>query len=182
MTSTTQKSVYKYSGELGLWMGLYLVLMSACLLLSVHLPAAVMLIFPLALGWPIVLYILLRRIWQQAPHYRTLSATWLAGIWICIFGSLICAAFSAAWIILLQPDFLHLYLRQCVEQMQLADISGPYADMAATLRDALDRNIVPSPMQWVLSMIWLTAFSGAILSLIVALCMTVRSRNIHRFP
>ena len=183
MSEQKQKSIYKYSSELGPGMGLYLFLMSACLLISVHWRGAVLPLLPLALGWPVMMWFLLKRIWNKCPHYRTTSAMWLAGIWICIFGALICAALSSAWILIFQPDFISLYLHQCLDMVQAADLPAAYTHMTADMRTALESGNIPSPMQWIFSMIWFTAFSGAIMSLIVAICMTARkSSHSHKFP
>ena len=106
------KSTYRYSSELGLWMGLYLFLMSACLLGSIHIQTLILLLFPLALGTPVVLYLLLNKVWRLEPGLRTLSAMWLTGIWTFIFGSLICAILSAGWILIFDPGFVDEYVLQ----------------------------------------------------------------------
>lgn len=183
MSENRQKSIYKYSSELGLGMGLYLFLMSASLLASVRWSGSILLLLPLVLAWPVVLWALLRRIWRECPVYRTTGAMWLAGIWICIFGSLICASLSAAWILLFEPDFLYLYLNQCLEMAASANLPTDYSQMTADMRAMLESGHIPTPMQWIFSMIWLTAFSGAVMSLIVALCMTLRrSSDARKFP
>lgn len=183
MEQPQRKSVYKYSSELGIWMGLYFFLMSASLLLSVHMPGSVLLLLPLTLAWPVVLWLLLRRIWRECPHYRTLSAMWLSGIWICIFGALICAALSAAWLMLFQPDFLQLYIAQCAQMAQMPQIQQQYPELASQLQTIAGSGKAPAIMEWIFSMIWLTAFSGAVMSLIVAGIMSMRrSPDPHKFP
>lgn len=182
MTSD-KKSIFKYSSELGLPMGLYFFAISASLLASVHVNTTILLLFPLALGWPVILFLLMRNVWKKAPHYRTTGAMWLTGIWICIFGALICAILSAAWILLFEPDFLQLYLNQCLNIASSSSLPEQYSDMTSQIKTMVDAGHIPSPMQWVFSMIWLTAFTGAIISLIVALCMTLRrSPHPDKFP
>ncbi len=171
MTDSSQnKSILKYGSELGLWMGLYMILMSCCLLLSVKAASLLTLLIPLVLGWPVIIRILQVRIWKEAPQYRSFPAMSLAGLWICIFGTLICAAFSAAYITLLEPDFLRLYLQQCLEMAATATAAGAdYSAMLTDMQTLLDSGQLPSPMQWIFSMIWLSSISGALFSLITAL-------------
>lgn len=177
------KSIFKFSSELGLWMGLYLFLMSACLLASVHLPSVIMLLLPLALGMPVVMYFLLARMRNEAPQYRTFTATWLGGTWICIFGSLICAALSALWITLFDPDFVAEYISHCLELARTANLPAEYSRMADAIEESVKKGRVPSPMEWVFSMIWFTIFAGLIVSFILSLIMNLRrSPKPDKFP
>ncbi len=168
-TESRPKSVYRHSSELGLWMGLYLFLMSACLLGSIRFQPLVLLIFPLGLGTPVMLYFLLRRVWRQDPSLHTFGAVWLAGIWTFIFGSLICAILTAGWILLLEPDFVSAYVAQSLATIEGSPLAGQYAAETARMRSMIQSGALPSPMQFIFTMIWSTAFFGSIISLLIAL-------------
>lgn len=166
---TPQKSILGHSASLGLWMGLYLFLMSAALIGSVRFQPIILLIFPLAAGTPVVLYFLLRKAWKQDPRLHSLSAVWLAGIWTFIFGSLICGILSAAWILLLEPDFVNTYITQSIQAIESTPMASQYTVEVQRLRSLQEAGAIPSPMQFVFTMIWTTAFLGSVVSLLVAL-------------
>ncbi len=168
-------STYRYSSELGLWMGLYLFLMSACLLGSIHIQTLILLLFPLALGTPVVLYLLLNKVWRLEPGLRTLSAMWLTGIWTFIFGSLICAILSAGWILIFDPGFVDEYVLQNIKAMEQSPVAGNYTAELAQLNSMVEQGALPSPMQFIFTMIWSTSFAGSILSLLVALIFRAKA-------
>lgn len=179
--SPKYQSPYRYSSRLGAWMGLYLLLMSACILSSVRCPDAVLMLFPLLLGLPFVLYALMRAVWTRAPHLHTVGGIWLVGIWIFIFGALICGALTAAWIILFDPEFVEQYIRASLEAVDRNPaLAQDYAQATAQMRSVLDAGAVPSPMQFVFTMIWTTSFFGSVLSFLAALLLKARS-NKHPF-
>lgn len=166
---TPQKSVFGHSASLGLWMGLYLFLMSAALIGSVSFQPLILLIFPLAAGTPVVLYFLLRKVWKQDPRLHTLSAMWLAGIWTFIFGSLICGILTAAWLLLFEPDFVNTYISQSIQAIESTPMASQYTVEIQRMRSLQEAGAVPSPMQFIFTMIWTTAFFGSIVSLLIAL-------------
>ena len=70
------KSIYKYASEAGLPIGMYLTMMSACLLMSLRVEILSMMIFPLIVGFPIILGMIMKRISTQEPAYMKVSALW----------------------------------------------------------------------------------------------------------
>lgn len=174
------KSAYRYSAELGPIMGVLLFCISASLIASVKIPLFGSFIFLFVIAVPIVLFSLMRHIWIRASHLRTLGAMWLSGIWIFIFGALICALLSALTILIFVPDFILLYLQQAVQAIEQSSLAPAYASELQTMRSLLQSGAVPSPMQFIVSMIWTTAFAGSILSLICA--VAVKTRYSRRFP
>lgn len=155
-------------------MGLYLSVMSACLLLSVRIPALPMLILPLLAALPVVLWRMLCSIGDAHTPYRRLTPLWLAGIYIFIFGTLICAFLSSVWLIAMQPDFVDLYFRQAVEAAHANGLADMYAYEIDTLTQARERHLMPGPLQFVAAMAWATAFLGATMALPVAAVATRR--------
>lgn len=165
--SESRKSVYRFGADNGIWMGIYLTLISVCFLMSVRLPILSMLIFPLLLGVPAVLYVLLRKVVKSEPGYCRVPAMWVCGIWIFVFGSLICGLISALWIILFDPDFIQQYFRNSIAMMEQTNLKSAYASEIAQLKQALRSGTLPSPMEFVFTMIWSTSFFGSLLSLVV---------------
>ena len=180
MEKDNRKSVYRYGAEDGRYMGLYFIAMSACLIASPRVPALLLLMSVLLAGVPVMLYLMLRRMYREAPHNRTFSAIWTAGIMITLCGSLICALVTAAWLIYVQPDFFAEYLRTAIATVQQSGQSAEYQEQMIMMQRALESGTVPSPMQLVLSMVWSTVFFGSILSMVCAWALMFRGRRSMR--
>ncbi len=168
MDQNTNKSPYKYGADLGLWMGLYLMLISACFLLSMRLTGLAMFAFPLMIGVPVVLYFMLRRIYKESPINRTLSALWMSGIMTFICGSLICGILTAGWLLIFQPNFFYEYVAGAIRLLQEGSGASQYATQIGLMQEMIDKKLLPTPMEFVVSMIWTTAFLGSLTSLVVA--------------
>lgn len=166
------KSIYKYASEAGLPAGLYLTLMSACMLLSVKLPALPLLILPLGLGFPILLWYLMRKISREEPAYNKFTSLWLGGIYTVIFGCLICMFLSAFYIMIFEPNFVYVYVNNALEAVESSGMAHHYADSIEMMRNAMAAHILPSGLEFLSSMAWLTCFVGSLLSLVIAFIMS----------
>lgn len=167
-----KKSIYKYASEAGIPAGLYLTLMSACLLLSIKFPALPIFILPLGIGFPFLLWILMKKIGKSEPSYQKFSSLWLGGIYTVIFGTLIAMFFSALYIVVVEPGFVYLYINNALEAVEASQMAGEYEASIKLMREAMEAHLLPSGMEFLTSMAWLTCFSGSILSLLIALLMT----------
>lgn len=177
MAKSTVKEILKFSSDSGVYMGLYLTAMSACILLSMKIPSLPLLLLPLMAGTPVILWLLLRPLARRDAGNMTLFPLWLAGIYIFIFGTLVCGLFSAAYLLFADPTFISTYVRSSVEAVEASpELAAAMAPQLETMREALGRNIIPSPMQYTTMMMWTTAFFGSILSLLVAAAMTFTGR------
>lgn len=158
-------------------MGLYLTAMSACILLSMRLPLLPMLLIPLMAGTPVLLWFLLRPLARRDAGNVSLFPLWLAGIYIFIFGTLVCGLLSALYLLFADPTFISTYVRTSVEAVEASPaLAEAMAPQLEAMHEALSRNIIPSPMQYTTMMMWSTAFFGSILSLVVAAAMTFTGR------
>lgn len=164
-----KKSIYKYAAEAGVPVGLYLTLMSACLLLSLRIPVLPVLLLPLAIGFPVMLGFILKRIANQEPSYMKVSALWLGGIYAVIFGTLICSLFSALYIMFVEPGFVNAYVSDAIATIESSPLSSRYESTTSLMREAMEAHILPSGMEFVSTMGWLTSFTGSILSLVLSL-------------
>lgn len=172
-----KKSIYKYASEAGVPAGLYLTLMSACLLLSVKFSLLPLLLFPLGLGFPFLLWMLIRRISREEPSYDKFSSLWLGGIYTVIFGTLISMFLSAIYIVVFEPGFVHLYVSNAIEALESSPLGGEYESSLALMREAIDAHLLPSGLEFLSTMAWLTCFTGSVLSLVIALIMTKFNRK-----
>lgn len=170
------KSVYSYAAESGVPMGLYLTLMSACLLLSVRIPVIQTFLLPLLIGLPFLTFVLMRRMAVRNPSYRKISALWLSGIYTYIFGSLICTLLSSLYIIGVEPHFVVVYVENAISDMESSPLAAEYASQADMMRRAVDNHMLPTGLQFIASIAWGTCFLGSVLSLVIA-CIMGRPRK-----
>ncbi|MCH5227559.1 MAG: DUF4199 domain-containing protein [Muribaculaceae bacterium] len=178
-----KKSIYKYASEAGLPAGLYLTLMSACMLLSIKVPALPVLILPLGIGFPILLWSLMKKISREEPAYNKFSSLWLGGIYTVIFGTMICMFLSALYIVLVEPSFVHLYVNNALIAVESSPLAGEYEASIEMMRKAIDAHVLPSGLEFLTTLAWFTCFCGSILSLFLALLMSRSGKKVTReFP
>lgn len=159
-------------------MGIYLIAMSATLVASVRMPATLLLMALLLMFMPVVLYLLLRRMYREEPANRSFPAVWTAGIVTTLCGTLICGIVTAAWLLLVQPDFFAQYLHSAIAMAEQSGQEAEFARQIQMMRQALDEGMVPSPMRFVFSMMWATMFFGSILSMLCAWVLRMRAFSV----
>lgn len=166
-----QKSVYACAAEAGPLMSLPLVAVAASVLLSNRVPGLGILALPSLLAAPFLLASLMKRVAADRPSYRSFFPLWLFGIYSFIFATLICALLSALYLVFIEPGFVGTYFSNAVSAMEEASRQSQGVDFsrqAEVFRAAVDNRLLPSPMELVASMSWLSAFTGSVLSALVA--------------
>ncbi len=174
---TMTKSIYKYAAEAGLPVGLYLTAMSACMLMGIRYEMLTALLLPLAIGFPILMWFILHKIAKSEPTYIKVSALWLGGIYTIIFGTIICMLFSACYIFYVEPGFVYEYAMTAINAMESSPMSEQYSTTAMLLREAIDARILPSGIEFIMTMGWSTCFFGSILSLFLATFIVGRNKR-----
>lgn len=167
-------SATAFGARYGVWGGLYLSVISAALIFSVKAAALSVLITPMLLVTPVLLWFYMEMVWKKAQRLHTLSALWFSGITLFIFSSLICGLVSCALIYTFEPNFVAEYVRAALSQTESLDLGPQFSEQAATLRTAADSGMLPSPFGFVMSMMWSTSFFGSLLSLAVASAVKIR--------
>lgn len=168
MTTREEKSVYSCAAESGLYAGAYLCMLAGLFFMSLRVPLAGAAILPAGLGFPMLLLWQMRRWVRGNPAYGKIWTLWLGGIYTCIFGSLIAALFSAVMLLFVVPGFLSQYLMQAAEVLAASPAAGDYELEIEVARRAAERGMVPSPLNFAMTMAWATSFSGSLLSLALA--------------
>lgn len=168
MKQQNKKSVYSYGASYGLYFGLYLTLISACFLASTTFIETIMLVYLLLAGVPVATFALQYRLQAEEPRFRNNASMWMFGICLFLFGSLICGALTAIYIFAFDPNFIYDYSRMMIEAIENSPLRENYTETIQTLGNVLDKHLLPSVMETMFLMIWLTTFGGSILSLILA--------------
>ncbi|MDE5874578.1 MAG: DUF4199 domain-containing protein, partial [Muribaculaceae bacterium] len=158
----------------GLPVGIYLTVMSACLLLSLRIPSLPLLLLPLAIGFPFFIGYLMELIARDQPAYRKVATLWLGGIYMVIFGTLICALLSALYIKFIDPAFVYSYVSNAIVTIEESAMAPQYASTLNIMHQAIENHMLPNGMEFVSSLAWSTCFIGSILSLLIALILAKR--------
>lgn len=175
-----KKSIYKYASESGLPVGLYLTIMSFCVILSLKFPVLPMVLVPLAIGFPFILWMQINKIRKEEPSYNKFSSLWLGGIYSVIFGTLICMFISGCYLVFFEPDFVVKYVSNAIEAVENSPMAPEYEVTLNMMHNAIEAHILPTGLEFLTSMAWLTCFSGSILSLILALIMSRTPKKVSR--
>lgn len=161
-------SIYNLAAKFGVPVGIVLTMMSACFIFSGNYPFLSTIQLLLLLVIPAMLYIKMRRVAATYPHFRKMAALWVFGIYSIIFGTLICALATAAYLLFLDPGFIERYLRETIASIESTPLASTYAPQLEIMKEAIRRRLLPSPMEFVVSMSWATSFFGSMLSLPLA--------------
>lgn len=185
-SSNKAPSVYKRGMEDGTLLGALLVvvfgLSVASITLSQPMPLVALvcglLSTVLTVAVPFVVYRWLKRDYLLYPAMRFFSATWMHGIVIFFCGGLLMAVVMFVFLRFISPDFILNYLRITIDAYrQLQGEVANAAQMADTLQQMIDKDLVPSAISFSLSMIWTVTFFGSILSLILTVIVRLLNKN-----
>lgn len=173
------KSLYKSAADDGLIMGGYLSLIFIVMIISVQSAAISFIGILLIIGLPVLLGFFLRRTYVREKGFTLFTSLWMQGILIFIFGSLICSVVSYIYLQYINPTFIY---DQVKSALNLYESINEFKNMefVKTMKLAIEQKLLPTPIQFVVQMIWVTGFFGSILSLFVALIVRVpRLKETH---
>ncbi len=161
-------NVYARGLEDGAVMGPVLIAVFAAMVLSLSYLWMNILLLVLVVAVPVVSWMRLRRTFRQLDGKATFSMLWMEGIMMFLGGSMLFGAASFVFLRWIQPDFVMQMLRTAYETY-----SAMPGDNAEALTDELQMIInsgaMPSAASVASGWMWLTMFSGSVLSAILAL-------------
>lgn len=173
---TTYKSVYHIGATNGITIGVLLSAMFLCQTYGLRSFPLLLLGYILMLAVPFVAYRILVRDHDRYSFLRSVSGIWLDGIVTFICGSITLAVVMYIFLRYIEPGFT-------VEQIHnvatlYRELHNPQADaMAKAMEQLITTHQVPSPIQLAFSMLWLTSFVGAMLSMVLALIIRFITRR-----
>ncbi len=166
-------SPFRRGADNGFILGIYLSVMFIFSALNLSVPFAGLVSLVMALSVPAIIYIFLRRSFVKDYGLTIFSSLWMQGIVAFFCGTLIMALTAYIYMQWISPDFL-------IEQMTAAIDSYKSLDheqsrkAAEILQKIIDNNLIPTPIQIAIQMIWLGVFTGSLLSIIVSLLVQAR--------
>lgn len=178
MQDQQPRSVYSYAAESGAVMGLYLCLIASCFLFSMHAEVLSLFMFILIAGVPALLAARMRRMAAEVEAYARIAPLWLMGIYTFIFASLIAILFTTAILLFVEKGLLYRMAESGIEQLKANNADGSFSRQIELGNLALEKHLIPTPVDFSLTMAWGTSFVGSIISLVTA-WLIVRRGNKH---
>ena len=168
----TDYSPFRRGAEDGVLFGVYLGALSVCMLAGLRLPVLEVLFLILAVGVPFYCFRRQRRSYVAAGGTLTLAPLWMQGIVMFICGSSIMALVMMVYLQWIDPDYM-AYLKAMVTESVALD---PEAFAASGLKPADIDNLfsIITPAKFAVEMLWLSIFTGSILSLLMAVIVPLK--------
>ncbi len=162
--------IYRTAGRLGLPMGGYLSALSAAVVFSDRATVMPVVALVLIVCLPLVVYRMQRQV-HKADTSTPYAGIWLLGMMTVIFGSLICALATYVMITALRPDFITEQVQAAINTYsQVPELRD--GTLVQAMRMALKEGLLPTPIEYVVQMFWMTSFAGSLLSALLAIPAT----------
>lgn len=155
-------------------MGIYLTLIFLFTVLSEQFSLLSLAGLAMLCYTPFFTYRLIVKIHKKYFCTSDFASLWMLGISIFIGGSMICALCSYAYLQYIDPNFIY---RQAVNAAELYKELDPdnTSGIAEVIDSLIDNNMLPTPIEVAVEMLWTTTFFGSLLSMLLS--AIVRKRN-----
>lgn len=155
-------------------MGIYLTLIFLFTVLSEQFSLLSLAGLAMLCYTPFFTYRLIVKIHKKYFCTSDFASLWMLGISIFIGGSMICALCSYAYLQYIDPNFIY---RQAVNAAELYKELDPdnTSGIAEVIDSLIDNNMLPTPIEVAVEMLWTTTFFGSLLSMLLS--AIVRKRH-----
>ncbi|MDE6716157.1 MAG: DUF4199 domain-containing protein [Muribaculaceae bacterium] len=168
--------ILKQASDYGAYLGALLSLLFFAVVYSSALPALSFLAIAMLLAIPFFIFFVMKRLRRKAPDFWRMSALWMLGILIFIFGGIILAAVAYIFLQFIDPDFIYRQLGAAIEiYKHNPDLIN--SQSLAVLTKMYESGNIPSAIQSAMSTLWSVSFFGSILSLIEAAIVSISSKR-----
>jgi len=117
---------------------------------------------------PVMVLRMMRATYLSSPKVNDYLRLWSMGVMIFGFASLICALVTFVWMQFVHPGFIYDKAQEAVNVYRtMPEMQN--ADMVNVLQKAIDNGDLPTPIQFVMEMIWITLMLGSVVSAPLAL-------------
>lgn len=164
--------ILKQASDYGALMGAMLCFLFFAVVYSSAIPVLSFLVIALLISIPFFLFWIMKRLQRRAPDFWRLSALWMLGILIFIFGGILLAAAAYIFLQFIDPDFIHRQLGAAIDiYKQNPELVN--SQTLTLLTNMYESGNIPSAIQSAMSTLWTVSFFGSILSLIEAAITSV---------
>ncbi len=166
-------SPYRRGADDGFRFALYLTAMFFASIYAARVPMLSLAVIALMLGVPFVIYYFLRKAYVEEHGTTLMSSLWMHGIMIFLCGSLLAGAVEFVWLRWVNPTYVVDQLHAVIEIYASSGWERG-EEIASVLRDMIEHKMVPTSISIVMEMIWLSVFTGSLLSALMALLVRAR--------
>lgn len=164
-----EQSVYALGAADGLWIGLTMSLCAVCIIFMYSAPVLCVPAVGIFVATPFFAWVFQRRAWISQEVPATLSAVWLHGICMFLFGSLILALVVYICLRFIEPCWVATQLSEAARQLA-TDPST--AQQAMVVNRIIENGALPSAISIAVSTVWVVGFTGSMWSMIFAIILT----------
>lgn len=169
MPMDERKSVFKRGAECGVPMGLYMSTIALLTLFTDKIPVFSLVAIVMLFAGPFFIYRLQRRYFVEENGMTEYAALWMHGILMVLYGALITSAVAYVVLQYVRPGFIYDQMQTAVNAYNaIPQMKEQMGTMLEVMQQAIDQNMLPSPIELVFNMFWFVAFSGSMVSAVTA--------------
>ncbi|MDE6315749.1 MAG: DUF4199 domain-containing protein [Muribaculaceae bacterium] len=165
-------SPFRRGAEDGVLFGVYLGALSVCMLAGLRVSVLEVLFLILAVGVPFYCFRRQRRSYVSAGGSLAVAPLWMQGIVMFFCGSIIMALVTMIYLQWVDPDYL-AYLKAMVTESVALD-PGAFAASGIKPADIDNLFAIITSAKFAVEMLWLSIFTGSILSLLTAVIVPLK--------
>ena len=163
-----KKSIYQLAGEWGIPFGLYLSCAAVAQLFADQFPPLSLVFLLMVLGTPLLVYAFQRRKFIADDGFTEYAALWMLGIMLFLLGALLSGL--AVYVVLqyIRPGLLYELGQQVIDTYsKMPEMKD--SETLHIIKRMVNEQLMPSPLDLVISTYWFVTFGGSVLSAITAL-------------
>lgn len=170
----SRRSPYRRGASDGITLGLLLTGIFLASVLSVRFSLLALVAIAGAVAVPFMIYRYLRRSYVADLGTTLISSLWMQGIMAFACAAAISGLVAMVYLKWIDPYFMSERIAEAIELYRNSGLESGERT-ADTLQAMVDGHMMPSSVEFVLEAIWLTIFSGSMLSLLMALLARARA-------
>ena len=163
-----KKSIYQRAGEWGVPFGLYLACAAITSVFADWFAPLSFLFLILLCGTPFVVYYFQRRKFIEDDGFDEHAALWMLGIMLFILGTVLSSFIVYLVLQYFRPNFMYEQAQTVIYSYskipEMAD-----NEMLRVLQQAVNKRLLPSPIETVFNAFWFVTFGGSLVSAITAI-------------
>ena len=159
----TSQEVYREGAHKGIYMGVFLTVLSLLSLLSDRNPLLGIIVLPMIVSVPALHFMLLRSAMRRYGG-ASFSALWMLGITIFIGASMICALTTYCYLDFYDPDFFY---RTATTMMEIMKNRPETVESYKAIKTIVDGGLLLSNIEFCVQMMLFTIFCGSLLTIVL---------------
>ncbi len=163
----TPGQVYREGAYKGVIMGIYLTLLALLTMWSEHSALLSAASLAMLCYIPFFAYRIMCKTHKKYFCTSDFASLWMLGIAIFIGGSMICALCTYAYLQYIDTDFIYRQATNAVELYKELDPENT-SGLTDIIQGIIDNNLLPSPIEVAVEMLWMTTFFGSLLSMLLS--------------